>query len=197
MSLLDKIPGYREALEKESQARELPYIFLDTELCGFRVMEMTALHFVLLVNIKSPFVTGGIIHPAHISQFLWVMSPLFSLYKERKFLKRWHTARTGKLIYEKAVKEIKDFVSEAFQDSPGGRGKTESSAASFCAYLVHLLASKYGWDEDRIMRMPLKKVFQYVKIIHLESDPKAIVFNPSDRIKSKYLEDLNRGGLNG
>jgi len=59
--------------------------------------------------------------------------------------------------------------------------------------MVDSLAVEYGWSESAILNLPIKRVFQYQRRIALRRQPTATLFNASDRVRGKWLEELNRG----
>ena len=96
--------------------------------------------------------------------------------------------------YSDAVVAISGYVREAFQDSPPTpevRG-TGVGYYSFAVSLVGALAREYGWSADSILDMPLKAVFQFVKEIQRNANPNAILFNPSDKVRSEWMRHVNK-----
>jgi len=55
------------------------------------------------------------------------------------------------------------------------------------AGIVDLIASQYHWSEDKIMRTPFKRLFQYARCICASHDDKAVFFNPkSDAVIAEF-----------
>src|SRR5689334_12972504 len=102
-SLLELIPGYREAVRLENQSRDLAFI-IDRELiCGIEVRSMTLKHFILLDGIASPFLYERIGDPSECAMFLWVLSPYWvsgqSKHRER-LIKKCRKLNYGELVTE-------------------------------------------------------------------------------------------------
>lgn len=186
MNLFDPnaIPGYAEAREKEQANRDLSFLDLPIPLCGVVVRQFCLKHLVLLGNCGNRFIVGEAVEqPEDVAQFLWVVSTGYSLdEKERsRFVKS-----LGKLKYVQAVKDIREYLAAAFQDAPqGGSGGKQYTAD--CAWLVEAMAHEYGWDDEAVMRKPIGRLFQYLRLIQRRADPKAILFNRSDAIISNHL----------
>jgi hypothetical protein len=101
--------------------------------------------------------------------------------------------RLGRVSYSNAFDSISDFIGEAMQDSPGGAGGDGEAISyySFGASLVDCLAKEYGWIEASILDMPLKRLFQYLKVISRRNG-ETTLFNPSDKVRGKWLAELNK-----
>lgn len=194
MSLLDldAIPGYREACEREQEARNLAVSSQTVPLCGLSVYQLAPRHVCLLRLCQNAFFCGGRIQPEDVAFFLWVVSPEYSLdHKKRdKFLRR----NVSALKYVDSVKQIKEYLDRAFMDAPPTGG--DPGGAQYVApvvFLIDLFASQYGWTDEKTMSTPLPALFQYMKAIRLRVNPRATMFNPSDGLKSKHLMDRMRG----
>ncbi len=204
MDLLDQIPGYREALDRESQSRRGAFLGLPEIICGLSVLPLTLSHLLLLQFAGSPFIlTGRTPTPGEIAQFLWIVSPQYDRVRELpadtwEFRRtRWRFLRSiRKLDYVSVCKSISVYVDESFQDSPGGSGENRIEHYSGVASIVAAIAAELHWSEAEILRIPLKRIFQYQRCIIKRHDSKAIFFNPSDRIRGEWLSMLNGGGRN-
>ncbi len=195
MSLLDldAIPGYREACESEQANRNLATLQFTVPLCGIEVNQLNPRHVVLLNFCHNAFIEGGRTpRPEDICFFLWVISPQYSLdtKKRDKFIKR----HISKLKYLESIGEINEYLSRTFQDSPGRSDANGPQYVAPVVFLVDLFASQYGWEDTKTLNTPLAALFQYMRAIRLRMNPKAIMFNESDTIKSKHLRA--RMGMN-
>lgn len=192
MAILDRnsIPGYREAVEREQSAREQTFLGLTEFVCGVEVNPLTPRLFLILEEGESPFVCGGIPDHADVAQFFWIVSIDF-VSGRGDLAKEFAKTRCPNIDFTSACVAIYAYIEAALQDSPGGSGGGRTEFASWVASLVHKIASRYHWSENDILNLPLKRAFQYTKLMRASDDPNAIMFNPSDRIVSKYLADLN------
>ncbi len=97
-----------------------------------------------------------------------------------------------KINYIEAVKACQKYVTQAFQDSPGSDGvSNQRPFAGWCAFIVNHIAREYGWPELLILKMPLRRLFQYQRcIIHWHKSD-ATMHNPSDKLVGQYLRKMN------
>lgn len=190
MKLFDIIEGYREAVAAEQSARDGVFLGLPAWICGVPVREMTLSDFAILDAINSPFASGGEPSPDEVVRFLWFMSTGYDAGNAKA--RDQFIAETARLIYAEAVEAITEYLRETFQDAPGGGNSEQAQNASWLAYTVDTLASEYGWREADILALPLKRAFQYLKVIRQRRDPEAIMFNPSDRVKADWLTKQNQ-----
>lgn len=193
-SLLDTIPGYRDAVERENAVRDASFVQDGNEvLCGLSVRAMTARHVALLDMAGSPFVCGGAPAPGRVAQFLWVVSKEFMAGDTA--VRDAFVARCKSLPFLDSTRQIEQYVEDAFQDAPPGKRAGERiPLVSWVADLVDILASEYGWAEPEILNLPLKRAFQYVRCIQRRHNPKATFFNPSDKVRGEWLKEQNRNG---
>lgn len=201
MSLLDVIPGYREAIEREAEIRENGFVLPYHSLCGFKVEPITLRHLIVLFSIKSPFLCGGAVTPEQVAMFLWVMSTEFSFKPDVGLAEKitaWRKERFFRkcslLKYTDTVNQIDEFIASSLQDSLPSKGEfNKAPAACFAADICHIFAKKYGWTDEYTMRLPVVRLYQYLKLMRIDADPKAPYFNRSDTLKSQYLHRLNNG----
>ena len=184
MTLCDQIPGLREAIEAEQHIRDTSFLELPESVCGFDVKPLTLRHVLTLGAVGSPFMRGGHPTPNDLGAFLIVVG-------DWKGFNRWRNLRRlGRVEFRKAVVAVDSFVKESFQDSPGGSGVDGVSYYSFAASIVDLFGREYGWREADILDAPVKRLFQYLKAISRRNG-ETVLFNPSDRIRSQWMEKVN------
>jgi len=198
VSLLDTIPGYLDAVEREAAIRDAAFLDMPESILGLQVNPLTIRIFLALNGIASPFVRGEAATAADVARFLWAVSPLYS--------PTYHKARANfvaglrKLKAEPLTKAIRAYMDEAFLDAPAANTEGESGApfASWASALVDFLASQYSWSEREILDMPLKRAWQYVRRIQKRKNPKQAQFNPSDKVRGDWLATVNQmKGENG
>lgn len=216
-----EIPGLADAVAHERLVRDAAFLPIRENIAGYEVLPMTVRHIAILSMANSPLLYGAIPSPAQLAQFLWAVSPQFSpdnvgaarrgfitrcreftpataptfFFKLRK--RSWELANAKKL---KRAAEIIDachkYVFEALQDKPPRARKVGvepdyySDACWFCA----TLAREFGWSEEAILNMPLKRVFQYINLIRRFHDPKALLFNPSESVANAWIAEQNKKG---
>ena len=73
-----EIPGYREALFAEQQARDLAFLLdVPRTLCGVPVRQITLRDLLLLAQADCRFITGGSTDAEDVRLFLWILNPGF------------------------------------------------------------------------------------------------------------------------
>ena len=185
MTLCDQIPGLREAIEREQHIRDTSFLELPESVCGFDLQPLTLRHILTLGSIGSPFMRGGHPMPHDVGAFMCVVGGWHGF-------KRWRNLRKiGRISFRESVGQVDAFVSESFQDAPGGIEADSTSYYSFAASLVDLFGREYGWTEREILDAPVKRLFQYVKAI-ARRNGETTLFNPSDKVRGDWLREVNR-----
>lgn len=192
LSLQDQIPGLREAVAQETFLRDVSYLLEIPERIGpIEVRPLTLRHLLILSTTENPLIVGGVVTPEAIGAFLWVVSPLYE--PDNKWRRWWFLRRCGELRSEPTLKAIKEYLDEAFMDAPASSGPKDAARYwSFTTDIVHLLASEYGWSHEEIMALPLKVIFQHVKLIGYRNNPDTPQFNPSDSVRGQWLAEQNK-----
>lgn len=199
MTLLDEIPGLREAVAKEAEQREAAYLPFPEFICGFPVCPLTVRHIAILSQLNMPFMSedfDGELSTSHIEVFLWVLSPGFTTRRTfaRRFRRFRHAFRffiaSRKHGQESVANAIGDYVAAAFADAPGGGGGGSYSPqySSWIARFVDLFGVEYGWALDAVLDLPIKVAFQQERRIALRYDGNTILFNPSDSLRTAFFQ---------
>mgnify|MGYP006919680930 CR=1 FL=1 len=191
MPIIDwnSIPGFRDAVERESGRRDAAFLDINETVGGMSILPLTPERFLILDGISSPFVCGGTPAPEDVALLLWVCSEEFSP-TDRKVRGRFIKS-CRKVKFTQACKDAEKYIQDAFADAPGG-GSGGQSYLSWCASMVDIVASEYHWSERDIIKTPLKRLFQYIRAITMRNNPKAIFFNESERIRSAWLAEKNK-----
>jgi hypothetical protein len=187
---------------QEEERRKVAFLDLTYSLCGEEVRTMTARDMLLLDGLRSPFLVGGQIAPAHIPQFIWLLSvdndlsrPLRTSWKKGRLI-----GRSRKWNYDEAVAAIDDYIGEMFLDAPAGGkpddGERRGIQTCFLAPLLLRLASEIGATDPAsglpLIESPLPRLFQYLKTMRAKAEGKE--FNdssPSDRLINEWLIEVN------
>lgn len=187
-----EIPGFAEAIEKEQTRRQVAFADTPLPISGVWVKQFTPAHWVSLGIIGSPFLGGNrgtAFSTVAVLEFLWICSPE---YRPGSFWRElWFYAKHYRQIKPATARAIFDYLDAAFQDSPPSPvGPTDrrsyyAGVTSICDFF----ASEYGWDDSVTMAKPLARLFQYFNCVRKRKDPKAIMFNPSDAVRSKWLHE--------
>lgn len=194
MSLLkpEDIPGYADAVRNEARIRDIAFLAWPIPLCGVKVRQFTPRHLILLDHCQNAFVCGQQPALADILEFMWFVSVDYSLdHAERdRFLVSWQETASAL----KPIEEINEYLADAFHDAPmrQGGGMAKAYTAPMAA-IVDILASSYGWDDDKILEMPIARVFQYLRRIQKRTNPNTILFNRSDKAISDWQARMQLG----
>lgn len=186
------IPGYRDAVEREQSLRENAFIDIEEQICGVDITPLNLRQWSILAAIGNPFIKGGDFGAADAAMFLWAISPEYSPQKKKRddFIKR-----IAKIDYAETIKAIAKYLDNAFFDAPRSGKGDSGSIATFTACVIHRLASTYGWSENQILAIPLKRVWQYLRLIKRDDSPGSCFGNPSDEIRAEWLRKVNDGEI--
>lgn len=210
------------AMEQERLVRDASLLGTLEHVAGYLVLPLNLTHYLTLQVADSPFLPpfGRIPTEADLAQLLWVVHPSYTRtgpnFKRfmrdcrndfspvplpwlptRRALARWQRktdVRTARFV--DVCKAAKEYVEEAFQDRPPSSGEYGPEYYSSAISMAGALAREYGWSLDIILRLPLKVVFQCLnetrEWMAATHGQKALMFNPSDRVKADYLRQLNK-----
>ncbi len=184
-------PDYRQALDREELIRSAAFLGVTELIGGVEVMPLTLEHLCRLQCVGSPFVSGGTPLPQDVVLFLWAVSPDYD--PKSRWRRYWFCRSVRKLNYAKAVEAINEYLNEAFEDAPAEQslGFTAPYWSSY-ASIVALLAGEFGWTERAITQMPLKRIWQYVRIAKKRLNPQETFTNKhSERVRRLCLDRIN------
>lgn len=193
MNLCDKIPGYRDALEREAVVRESAFVQEYEWIDDIRVRPLTLRKITFLTQLQLPAVECFAMSSAEVAQFIWVVSEEFDsrswfrrVAKRAQILTALFTTGAGKLF-----KGVEEYLNQSFQDAPGAKEITTGQPTCWIAQRVHRIAAQYGWTINEILNLPVKTVLQLEREMAIEFGGKPIFINPSDSVRTEYLQSLN------
>jgi hypothetical protein len=209
--LLRLVPGLREACETEARLRDDAFLGAPEFICGIEVEPLTLDRFILLNAFGSPFICGGRpVRADDVALFLWVLSPQYSRAMavqralwplSRQAARGWllvsrciFVRRLRRLDAAQAIEAVQDYVDTALFDAPKGGSKRSGGLAywSMFASIVLAIAAETGWTENAIRKMPVRRVWQYWRMVRVRKDPEAHVFNPlSGRVITEWQRSIN------
>jgi hypothetical protein len=193
--LLDDHPAYRRAKEWgiaiEERARAAPFRELKETICGIPVVPLTLRIIRRLKEARSPFLVGGHVTPGALVAFIWAVSPDYKL----------GTTAPDALIeqvralpFTRVRREIRRMVFYAWMDRPPVSRKNGSSAPPAVAFevaMIHHIAKAYHWDGEKIRNIDLRVLHQFLTMIRIDGDSKAVTFNPIvSRLTKRVLKNL-------
>jgi len=189
---LDKIPGLKEAVTeaegREEELREFAFSGLSEIICGLEVEQLRIPHLRTLLFAKSPFILGGILTAESAAAFLWIVS--------RDYRQGDGAARDAFVMGIGMQKQdwiagIREYLNRAFTDAPGG-GKPDGKSPIVCmsAVFIHRIAAAYGWTQPQIDAMPVAALYQSMRLISLDENPRATFINRlSDKTRWQKLKE--------
>lgn len=192
--LYDIIPGLREAEVEYRQTKLEAFAGIEPDVCGiFQVRPFTLQMLVELQLAENSFVSRATEPPSDedLAQFLWRISIAFSRTdtESRRIFHHFLAA----VAYVDAVDGIREYLARAFEATPlwpGGKGM--ASACIFPAKIVHDLASNYGWTEEYILNLPLRRLWQYEnRIIEEKNREYAERSEKALRLRDDWLRKQN------
>lgn len=211
--LLNDIPGFREALSAsrsdEYRTREDAWTDPVGNVCGFKIRPIRVRDYVLLVKLRSPFISRREPTKHDLGLFLWMLSPGYDkwLFGWRRFTglrglaARWHGLRVHwrfcrdmPASSEPAVVECFKFVEKMFLDSPPSVASGRESGLHFITGWMDRIRAEYHASEEEVWLMSLPKLFSLLKAINQRTNPEMPNFDQkSDRVKIAILRALRQG----
>lgn len=188
--MLAEIPGYAEAVARERNNRVFPLLGINDLINGIDVLPLTPMHLVLLEGCDSPFLYGrGDWSEKRIEQFLWIVRPEYTT--DKTVRDRFFSEHAGKFTPDTS-QEILAYLDRHLQDAPANDAVSGESKSyySWCAALVDILASRYGWEIEYIMSRPVALLYQLVDAAGFRTNPDYIKINPSDAAINAHLKSL-------
>lgn len=184
------IQGYEDAVDREQLARNLVYLDQCETVCNEPIRNITPRSLALLNAMRTPFLTGGKITAATVSQFIWALHRDYSPRSLKAWWKRRQLRnRLAKLSLEFCMGEIQAFIDLTFMDAPTG-GKEEKPIASNIAWLIYRFRhDPWRMSEQETSNTPLRKLYQELRCWERENDKTPA--NRSDILKTDWLNDLN------
>lgn len=203
----DAIPQFRAAVERVNLVRDVAFSGLPETIAGIEVLPLTFRHWQWLNTIASPFLGGRELEArtlaGDIAAFFWTIAPkrnpgALSTDARQLAYKKQFLLTIGRLKLDTAINGVREYLSEAFMDAPGGRGQGDhTSYFSMGAAVVHRLCSAYGGlTPFTALDLPLKQGFQLLKLIEREEmaklGKKPMQFNPTDGLKGRLAAKIHR-----
>ena len=202
---VSEIPGYIRAQTRadriEDYWRDFAFLGMPEEICfpgGKRITVnlLTLRMYIQLSAVRSPFIVGGRINPEHVAQILWRLSPKYDKRDPKNKVRTKFVKEIAVLPFKSSVRIISRFLDRMFTDKPPAQvseKNTKKSDSSFAAWMIHKLASAYGWTDDAILDMPIPRLFQYLRNIQRQENPELIHFNPlrdkmTNRVAKNFFE---------
>ena len=200
-----QIPGYADALRRESDIRRQAFTSARHSIAGVRVRPLTLRDMSLLEEMRNGFFCpwrfdDDAEYLGHCVQLVWWLSdcPKPSMERERAF-PFLVAVRRAKLIAsmlrvpaETLARDVRRYLSGMFMDSPRGSDTSaRQPLAATPAYVFDTLsAAGYPLTLSDVMDMPLTQLWQLLRLAQQRLYGAAIT-NPSDKLATDYIASIN------
>jgi hypothetical protein len=218
-SSIREIPGYAEAVERESMLRESVFVFDGPrDIFGFPISVFTLRHYLTLKLIASPFLTGRTPSPEDLHAALWLLNPAHGspqalaahVRRCRSFIPPSQPASRWWLIQAvwrrqyvqrlaaaaEITDKLREVINESLMDFPGGSGRNATSYYGDGAYICGVFAYHFKWFYLKTLATPMSVILQELKVIADLNGSKAPKFNPSDLVAGRWLKEQNAAKRN-
>lgn len=199
-TLHDLIPGLREAETRYRDENAEAFAGIEPKICGrVEIAPLTARMFLDLQGADCALVcnVGRPVNDEDVRVMLWRCSPLYR--KGDDEVRRFFQASLLELPFEEAVEGLLEYVRRSLAGQPLWKGSIRATpgVGNWAARLVHIFAKQYGWTEDYVLDLPLRRLWQYANRIMEDADatykeqaPEAL------RLRQSWLLTKNTGGNN-
>jgi hypothetical protein len=189
MSSRDEIlREYQQAVEREGELRE--HAFLDCYPWEIQIgANKYPIRIMRLRDFAALCATGNLCvddpkqaDPSDIFSFCHVLRFHENLTPEET------AALLGPMPFDALRQCLFDYVDLIFCDAPASEGQRRKPYYSYLASIIHSLAKSYGWSRNEILDTPMPAIYQLLKIMQQEANPKMPLFNRSDAILNKLAQ---------
>lgn len=201
-----EIPGYAEALRRESELRRKAWSDDSDTIAGVTVRLLTLRDMEKLAGMRNGFFCPWKFDTdteflGHCAQLVWWLSDCAKPKDGMGYVSRAIVAAQAQRLIKHVGQDPKQladdcmrYVKDTFMDAPkGGGGTGASPIAGGPAYVADLLASGgYRMTVDEVLDMPLVRLWQLIRLV-LKRVNGETPTNESDRIATDYLATLNKG----
>lgn len=173
----------RDQARRAAAGRELDAALFDVpfEICGVPVRPMTVSDYLVLVVSGNAHLTAAEVpqDPDGELQFwttqchalLWLLSPEHR--PDRVARDAFVAKLVGKSPFGEMMSGISEYLSETFSAAPRAAANKSDGApdpvgCSFLIHWQHRIASAYGWSRAEFRALPLKELFQILRVLDAE-----------------------------
>ena len=195
---ISEVPGLAEYIARKryqtAAERESAFLGKTHIVCGIKLRAMTVLDFTILSHTNNALLSNGNPTLKELFLFLWMLRK-----KEARWfrsIRAWNFGRRcGRLNPQRAAIECLAYVDRMFADIPASpRGSSSEPVSCVVASWCHCILSTYAsMTEEKVLQMPLPKLWQYLRNIKQDRNPGAPESNRNvDQLINGILEGLNR-----
>lgn len=185
------IPGFREAVKAENDARDAAFLNLNSTICGVELRQITPRDFLILDHLGILFALKQRPDRIGLVKLVWMM-------KARWMLRIYCVWKVWRTPTSKALAQLEEYLEATFQDTPGGHVTPQIPSVSWAAYICQEMYKAREWEDERTMRTPLRVINQIINLVRMEKDPHYRVNARHGKIEADRLRNLNKkaGGPN-
>jgi len=200
-----EIPGFRDALKRESLVRRQGWVGAHAEIAGVRVRFLTLRDMVLLEEMQNGFFCPWRFDTdaeflGHAAHLVWWLSdcPKPPTNARTWFQPRAWASRARLLEHLKRrpvdlANDVRAYIEDAYLDAPRCGGTGGSPLAATPAYIADTLAAGgFALSLDEILDMPVTRLWQLVRLAarRVYGTPAT---NASDKLACDYLAGISQG----
>jgi hypothetical protein len=200
--VLTDYPGYERGLARMRRVEDVLRTFaltrLPEKINGIEVRQLTPRMLDLLVLTNSIFLVpretrhavGVAALPEEVAQFLWIVSlqnPLNGRNPPKGFFASLRPDEHD--YFQRFYRTIDRYMDRALLDRPAAAVGGRIVSTAFSVAIVHRIAAGYGWPAEvadakgrpvqfaGILDMPIARLYQYTRWLHVDADPSAPIFS--------------------
>ena len=200
-------PAIRAAEDSYRQESADAFAGVEPDIAGMvEILPLTTKMFLDLDGAGNAFFgpKGTPLTPSDLATFLWRCSPYYSFGKpDSAAIRSFFNGNLYVVPYQKACNDVTAYILRAWAGMPLWKKSTGSSSnlGHWPSRLVHMFAKEYGWGEDYILNLPLRRLWQYANRVLESKDPDyKELCNAAMRLRQEFLEQVNAvtitGGIN-
>ena len=197
----------------DNSRRDAALVEAPEMVCGIPLRALTLPDYLALIVAGNAHVTPAPVPEdpvaqirfwaAHSYALVWLVSPSYRADPAaRDAFVATHAAR---LNHEALLAGLRDYLRGTFADAPRASSETTPGAipppdpigCSFALHWQHRIAAAYHWSREEIRRLPLKEMFQILRLIEAERKAKqgellrAPLSGEADRLWAEMLRHIN------
>ena len=199
-----------EAVRVQTRNRLRSFVGLPDTILGRDIGHLTLRGLTYLELAGNIFICGSNtassnaeLH-AHAIKLFWVCAPGYAPLSARGAPRAMRKFEKHFLRFNAAtvIGAAQDFIEQTFMENGifaqknGGGKKHGKEVPQFCnaAFYIALLAKEFGWDEEKIWDLPMRRILQYANQIRMRYDGD---FQPPSLAYHIQLKLLKKGANDG
>lgn len=197
LSFNELAPLLRQARDRYRSNALEAFAGIEPKICGrVQVVPFTLRMFVELDGAGNRFLTGSDAPQIEDAlMFLWRVSPIYSRTDEETRNDFIRTVPLAIYPYGEAelVSQIIEYIRRTLSGAPlTKKSRGSDSVGTWISSIVHIFAKEYGWTEDYILDLPLRRIWQYLNRILEDGNPKyKELCDEEQSLRAQWLREQN------